>query len=100
MRLFLDARKGSRNLFATAAWVLVLDGVRLAPKGKRRFPSGCVRVVQRVVQLRKSPAIPYAAIGRIGEGGIRTHGTVTRTTVFETAISDAHGRQAENAFMP
>ena len=31
-----------------------------------------------------------------GEGGIRTHGTVTRTTVFETVVlsSDWYGRQS------
>ena len=46
-------------------------------------PSGWARVLQRVVQLRRSPAIPYAATGLRGEGGIRTHGTVTCTTVFE-----------------
>jgi hypothetical protein len=34
-----------------------------------------------------SPATPCAASGLNGEGGIRTHGTVTRTTVFETAPS-------------
>ena len=30
-----------------------------------------------------------------GEGGIRTHGTVTRTTVFETVVQapDWYGRQ-------
>src|SRR5262245_33357118 len=33
----------------------------------------------------KSPTIPWKPRRQIGEGGIRTHGTVTRTTVFETA---------------
>jgi hypothetical protein len=41
------------------------------------------------VQFRKSRAIPYAATGRSGEGGIRTHGKVTRKTVFEFEDSRA-----------
>ena len=38
-----------------------------------------------------------------GEGGIRTHGTVTRTTVFETALGprgflrESHDQGANNA---
>ena len=31
----------------------------------------------------KKPATPWFSRDRNGEGGIRTHGTVTRTTVFE-----------------
>jgi hypothetical protein len=41
-----------------------------------------------VGQIGKSPAMPWFAKGRIGEGGIRTHGTVARTTVFE--FYDSH----------
>ena len=37
---------------------------------KSRVALGAQRVPQRVVQNPKSPAIPYAAIGRRGEGGI------------------------------
>ena len=59
-------------------------------------PSGWARVLQRVVQLRKSPAIPCVAAGRNGEGGIRTHGTVPRTTVFETAC---HLHFSQSAFI-
>ena len=38
--------------------------------------------------MESPPATPYAATGLNGEGGIRTHGTVTRTTVFE--FYDSH----------
>jgi len=34
-------------------------------------------------QTGEKPATPCASRAPIGEGGIRTHGTVTRTTVFE-----------------
>jgi hypothetical protein len=33
-----------------------------------------------------------------GEGGIRTHGTLARTTVFETAPIDHSGTSPRNAF--
>src|SRR4029079_2885800 len=62
----------------------------------------CVRERLRE-QNRKSPAKPCLARTWSGEGGIRTHGTVTRTTVFETALGprgflrESHDQGANNA---
>jgi len=45
--------------------------------------------VDRLVdQIKQKAAKPLFATSPIGEGGIRTHGTVTRTTVFE--FYDSH----------
>ena len=51
-------------------------------------PSDGFVVVHFVVQNWQSPAKPCYASSQNGEGGIRTHGTVTRTTVFE--FYDSH----------
>jgi hypothetical protein len=59
-----------------------LPGIALsAPVG--RYGGAQPLVGQFVLQSPRSPAIPCLATGWNGEGGIRTHGTVTRTTVFE-----------------
>src|SRR5215510_11012852 len=52
----------------------------------RRLPLQAYRAphgAQLGPQIPKKTATPCPSIGPIGEGGIRTHGTVTRTTVFE-----------------
>ena len=46
----------------------------------------------------KIPVIPYPATNVNGEGGIRTHGTVTRTTVFETVPFDHSGTSPREEF--
>ena len=49
---------------------------------------------------QKIPAFPWKPTTWNGEGGIRTHGTVTRTTVFETALSEARVEGAHRGGPP
>ena len=46
-----------------------------------------------LAETAKISNINYLIVG--GEGGIRTHGTVTRTTVFETVPFDHSGTSPE-----
>src|SRR5262245_2684516 len=59
-----------------------------APRLSPRKPSEASHGAHIVPQTTKNAAMPCASTGQIGEGEIRTHGTVTRTTVFE--FYDSH----------
>jgi site-specific DNA recombinase len=51
----------------------------------------CVEVAEGEVRIMGSKSRLLQTLGSGGEGGIRTHGTLTRTTVFETVPIDHSG---------